>query len=194
MLSSLLFGAAACVYLEKVHGRLLCRLRLCFYCSAEGLVTITTRTTTLAYRYELVTESKNWEDAHAYCQDQLRSKLLVIKNDVDALAVQAYLDKVHSEFARRLAFQPLFVYKSSAVAEMGDRGHNRYGPITGGRGCYAPFAEAETPPNTMWPGPTKAHLFAKCHLDPSGRFTTIDMGRKLGAPPPFWEGAGSPSI
>ena len=88
-------------------------------------MTITTRTTTLAYRYELVTESKNWEDAHAYCQDQLRSKLLVIKNDVDALAVQAYLDKVHSEFARRLMFRRLFVYKSSAIAEMGDRGHNR---------------------------------------------------------------------
>ena len=28
--------------------------------------------------------------------------------------------------------------KSSAVAEMGDRGHNRHGPKGGG--CYAPFA------------------------------------------------------
>jgi len=31
--------------------------------------------------------------------------------------------------------------KSSAVAEMGDRGHNRHGPKRGW-GCYAPFAEA----------------------------------------------------
>jgi len=30
--------------------------------------------------------------------------------------------------------------KSSAVAEMGDRGHNRHGPKRGGR-CCAPFAE-----------------------------------------------------
>ena len=36
-------------------------------------------------------------------------------------------------------------------------------------------------------------LHAKCHLDPSSRLATIDMGRKLGAPP-FWGGeAGSPS-
>jgi len=43
-----------------------------------------------------------------------------------------------------------------------------------------PFREAGTPSNTMWPGPIKAHLHAKCHLDPSGRLATIDMGRKLG--------------
>ena len=33
---------------------------------------------------------------------------------------------------------------------------------------------------------TEAHLYAKCHLDPSNRLATIDMGRKLGALPPFW--------
>ena len=45
-------------------------------------------------------------------------------------------------------------YKSSAVAEMGDRGHNRHGPKRGG--CCAPFAGAGTPSNTMpsWPRPT----------------------------------------
>jgi len=42
--------------------------------------------------------------------------------------------------------------KSSAVAEMGDHGHNRHGSKRG-RGCYAPFVEAGTPSNTMWPGP-----------------------------------------
>jgi len=42
--------------------------------------------------------------------------------------------------------------ESSALAEMGDRGHNRHGPK---RGCYAPFAggEAGSRSNTMWPGP-----------------------------------------
>ena len=35
-------------------------------------------------------------------------------------------------------------YKSSAVAEMGDRGHNRHGPKRGG-GCCAPFAERWEP-------------------------------------------------
>jgi len=34
--------------------------------------------------------------------------------------------------------------KSSAVTEMGDRGHNRYGPKRGG-GCCAPFAERWEP-------------------------------------------------
>jgi len=32
-----------------------------------------------------------------------------------------------------------FLYKSSAVAEMGDRGHKRHGQKRG-RGCCAPFA------------------------------------------------------
>jgi len=36
--------------------------------------------------------------------------------------------------------------KSSAVAEKGDRGHNRHGPKGGGeRGCCAPFAECQEP-------------------------------------------------
>ena len=41
---------------------------------------------------------------------------------------------------------------SSAVAAMGDRGHNIHGPKRGGGGCYAPFAGAGTPSSTMWPG------------------------------------------
>jgi len=41
---------------------------------------------------------------------------------------------------------------SSAVAEMGDRGHNRHGPKRGGGWC-APFpGGAESPSNTMWSG------------------------------------------
>jgi len=37
--------------------------------------------------------------------------------------------------------------KSSAVAEMGDRGHNRHGPKKGG--CHVPFAESWDPSNRM---------------------------------------------
>ena len=40
----------------------------------------------------------------------------------------------------------------------------------------------------------KAYLHVKCHLDPSSRLATINMGRKLWAVPCFWgAGAGSPS-
>jgi len=43
--------------------------------------------------------------------------------------------------------------KSSAVAEMGDRGHNRYGPKRGG-GAAVPLSPiAGNPSNTKWPGP-----------------------------------------
>jgi len=36
----------------------------------------------------------------------------------------------------------------------------------------------------------EAYLHAKYDLDPSSRLTTISMGQKLGALPPFW-GVGS---
>ena len=44
-------------------------------------------------------------------------------------------------------------------------------------------------------GLDRAHLHAKCHLDPSSRLATIDMGRKLGggSAPILRRGAGSPS-
>jgi len=43
--------------------------------------------------------------------------------------------------------------KSSAVAEMGDRGHNRYGPKRGG-GATVPLSPiAANQSNTKWPGP-----------------------------------------
>ena len=46
--------------------------------------------------------------------------------------------------------------------------------------------------NVAW---TEAHLHAKCHLDPSSRLATIDMGRKLGggSAPFLGRGAGFPS-
>ena len=75
----------------------------------------------------------------------------------------------------------LYIYKSSAVAEMGDHGHNRHAPKRGG-GCCASFAGrgAGSPSNIMWPGPRSVYFCTKWHLDPSSRLATIDMGLKLG--------------
>jgi len=47
------------------------------------------------------------------------------------------------EFTHYISNHITFSYKSSAVAEMGDRGHNRHGPKRGG--CCAPFAERWEP-------------------------------------------------
>jgi len=60
-----------------------------------------------------------------------------------------------------------------------------YAPILG-RGSWDPIYH-----NVAW---TEAHFHTKCHLDPSRRLATIDIGRKLGVLPPFWDGVpGSPS-
>ena len=56
--------------------------------------------------------------------------------------------------------------KSSAVAEMGDRDNNRYGPKRGG-GCYAPLTEAGTPSNTMWPGPRPISMPSAIMIHPA---------------------------
>jgi len=52
---------------------------------------------------------------------------------------------------RNRAFLGDRLYKSSAVAEMGDRGHNRYGPKGGGA---VPVSQGATgsPSNIMWSG------------------------------------------
>ena len=43
------------------------------------------------------------------------------------------------------------VYKSSAVAEMGDRGHNRHRPKRGGCCAVPLLRSAGNPSNKMWP-------------------------------------------
>jgi len=72
--------------------------------------------------------------------------------------------------------------KSSAVAEMDHRGHNRHGPKIGS--CCAAFAGGGGlgPPLTQG-GMAEAHFSTKWHLDPSSRLATIDMGQKLEAGP-----------
>jgi len=77
--------------------------------------------------------------------------------------------------------------KSSAVAEMGDHGHNRHGPKEGG--CCAPFpGGAGSPSNTMGRG-----LLPYQVASSSSHSAIIDIGRKLGgACALFSWGAGSP--
>jgi len=53
-----------------------------------------------------------------------------------------------------------------------------------------PLWGAESPSNTVSPGPTRAYRHTKWHLDPSSRLATTDMGRNWGEPPFLW-GAGS---
>jgi len=74
----------------------------------------------------------------------------------------------------------VFLHKSSAVAEMRDRGHNRHGPKTAGLLC--PFCGgAGSPSNIMRPGPRSTSVVRTIwRLCPSSHLATIDMGQKLG--------------
>jgi len=53
--------------------------------------------------------------------------------------------------------------KSSAVAEIGDRGHNRHGPKRGREADVPLSGIAGNPSNTKWPGPRSTSV-------PSGVF------------------------
>jgi len=56
--------------------------------------------------------------------------------------------------------------KSAAVAEMGDRGHNRHGPKRGG--AAVPLSQgAGTQSNTMWPGPTSTSVPSGVFIHPA---------------------------
>ena len=69
--------------------------------------------------------------------------------------------------------------KSSAVAEMGDHGHNRHGPKRGGA---VPLREGvELEPHLTQCCPPEAYLRTKWHLDPSSHLATIYTDRKVGA-------------
>ena len=72
-------------------------------------------------------------------------------------------------------------HNSSAVAEMGDRGHNRHmGRKEGGRGG------AGSPSNTMWPGPRSTSV-PNGVLIPSSPFGHNGHGPKIGGCAPFVE-------
>ena len=89
------------------------------------------------------------------------------------------------------------MYKSSAAAEMGDRGHNRHGPKRGGGAePDVPLSRrAGTSSNTMWPGPRSTFVPTGV-FHSSIRLATIDVSQKLGGGvgvPFLLRVAGSPS-
>ena len=61
--------------------------------------------------------------------------------------------------------EQLILDKSSAVAEMGDRGHNRHGPERGGA---VPLSRsAGNPSNTMWPEPMSTSVPSGVFIHPA---------------------------
>ena len=84
--------------------------------------------------------------------------------------------------------------KSSAVAEMGDRGHNRHGSKRWGLQC--PFHAELGPSLIQWSGPRSISVPSGVRLHPSSRLATTDIGQKLGAVPlaPLWEGKLGPHL
>ena len=83
---------------------------------------------------------------------------------------------------------------SSAVAEMGNRGHNRHGRKEGG-GAAVPLLRGRSwvpvLHNVTW---AAVYLPTNWHLDPSSRLATTDMGRKLGGAVPFLWGELDPHL
>ena len=56
--------------------------------------------------------------------------------------------------------------KNSAVAEMGDRGHNRHGPKR--RGAAVSLSQiARNPSNTKWPGPRSTSVPSGVFIHPA---------------------------
>jgi len=69
------------------------------------------------------------------------------------------------------------VYKSSAVAEMGDRGHNRHAPKRGGGA--APFwGRRSWVPIQHNVARAESYLHAEFHLDPSSHLAVIHQRHK----------------
>ena len=63
---------------------------------------------------------------------------------------------------------PIITDKSSAVADMGDRGHNRHGPKRGGLGAAVHFSRgAGTPSNTMWLEPRSTSVPNGVFINPA---------------------------
>ena len=51
----------------------------------------------LSSRYDLVTQNKNWNDAHLYCEMEYRAKLVVINSMADQLRLQSYLETINGQ-------------------------------------------------------------------------------------------------
>jgi len=87
---------------------------------------------------------------------------------------------------RRNIHPPNMYYNkiSSAVAEMGGRGHNRR-RLKKRWGLLCLFCGRGRSNNVAYAEP---YLCTKWHFDPARRLATIERGRKLGALPLFWGG------
>ena len=68
--------------------------------------------------------------------------------------------------------------KSSAVAEMGDRGHNGHGPKRGG--AAVPLSRELGPSLIQCGACAEIYFGTKWRLHPSSHLLTIDMSQKLG--------------
>jgi len=68
--------------------------------------------------------------------------------------------------------------KSSAVAEMGDHGHNRHGPKRGG--AAVPLSRELGPSLIQCGACAEIYFGTKWRLHPSSHLLTIDMSQKLG--------------
>jgi len=77
-----------------------------------------------------------------------------------------------------IRFIRTFYDKSSAVAEMGDREHNRHGPKRGRAAVHLSRGGAGTPSNIMWPGLRSTSV-------PSGVFIHNRHETKTGGCAPF---------
>ena len=71
-----------------------------------------------------------------------------------------------------------FNYKSAAVAEIGDRGHNRQGRK---EGAAVPLSPGELGPRLTQCGLGRVYFRTKWRLHPSSRLATIDIGKELRA-------------
>ena len=76
---------------------------------------------------------------------ELWPMILTFELDLDMVKMNQH-DKYLGQrsFMKHILRLESYYNKSSAIAEMGDRGHNRHGPKRGG-GCCAPFAERWEP-------------------------------------------------
>jgi len=83
---------------------------------------------------------------------------------------------------------------SSAVAEMGDRGHNRYGPKRGDAVPLSRGGGAGSPSNTLWPGPRSTSVPSTILIWSVQPFGHNRHGAKIGGLPFWGRGARSPSI
>ena len=65
---------------------------------------VTTRTTSLTYRYQVVWLGKSWHDAQRYCKEKFSSSLVVIDSYHDELALEHYINSLNSQHACRFCF------------------------------------------------------------------------------------------